>query len=141
MGGTHPGAARFFIFYFKCIDIMYIGLYKIIMLTKEKEMNKELKNKCCHYFYFFDDKNWIEIDSAKAGRVVRQPKTIHGDLVELVKKHGVRFKTTDDDNGDDQLGYYWSEHGIDFEPLEYMEADRGHTMLYYKEDNKDWQVL
>lgn len=108
---------------------------------KDKSGEQILKNKCCHYFYFFNKKNWIEIDSAKAGRVLRQPKSIHSDLVKLVKKHGVKFKTVDDDNGDDQHGYYWSEHGIDFEPLEYMEADRGHTMLYYKEPKKDWEVL
>lgn len=99
-----------------------------------------LKNKCCNYFYFFDNKNWIEVDCVKNGRVVKL-KSIHNDLVKLIKKHGVRFKTVDDDNGDDQYGYYWSKHIIDFEPLDHMEADRGHTMLYYKEPKKDWQVL
>ena len=62
-------------------------------------------------------------------------------LFEAVKNNGVKFKTVDDDNGDAMHGVFWSPHGIDFEPLEYMEADRGHTMLYYKEPQKDWQVL
>ena len=93
------------------------------------------------YAYYFKNENWIEYYHYLDKRFYRVDKNKKPKLFEAVKNNGVKFKTVDDDNGDAMHGVFWSPHGIDFEPLEYMEADRGHTMLYYKEPQKDWQVL
>jgi hypothetical protein len=37
-------------------------------------------------------------------------------------------------------GYYWPEKQLDFEPLDYMENDNGHTKMFWKDGNK-WQQL
>ena len=58
----------------------------------------------------------------------------------LLKKNGTKFYTVDDDDLDKTEGYYYSKNGIDFEPLDKMEVDSGHTKLYYYENNK-WSQL
>ena len=59
---------------------------------------------------------------------------------EFIKNNGTKFYTVDDDDLDKTEGYYYSKDGIDFPPLDKMEADSGHTKLYYYENNK-WSQL
>src|SRR6056300_1006714 len=59
---------------------------------------------------------------------------------EIIIKNGTKFYTVDDDDLDKTEGYYYSKDGIDFPPLDKMEADSGHTKLYYYENNK-WSQL
>ena len=59
---------------------------------------------------------------------------------EFIKKNGTKFYTVDDDDLDKTEGYFFSKDVIDFPPLDKMEADSGHTKLYYYENNK-WSQL
>ena len=56
-----------------------------------------------------------------------------------VRERLVRY-TVDDDGLDKTSGYYYSKDGLDFEPLDKMMADSGHTQMYYKEGGQ-WKQL
>jgi len=93
------------------------------------------------YIYFFKD--------AFNSRLIGRPYLINDkgfnedeikEAKEFIKKNGTEFYTVDDDDLDKTEGYYYSKNGIDFEPLDKMEADSGHTKLYYYENNK-WSQL
>jgi hypothetical protein len=51
---------------------------------------------------------------------------------------GVEFYTCDDDDLDKEYGMYWGE--LDFDPLDIMEANSGHTKMFHKEEGK-WHQL
>ena len=93
------------------------------------------------YVYFFKD--------AFNSRLIGRPYLINEngfnedeikEAKEFIKKNGTKFYTVDDDDLDKTEGYYYSKDGIDFPPLDKMEADSGHTKLYYYENNK-WSQL
>lgn len=59
----------------------------------------------------------------------------------FIKENGTKFYTADDDDLDKTYGYYYSNNtDIDFEPLDKMEADSGHTKLYFFNNNQ-WNML
>ena len=93
------------------------------------------------YIYFFKD--------AFNSKLIGRPYLINEngfnedeikEAKEFIKKNGTQFYTVDDDDLDKTEGYYYSKDGIDFPPLDKMEADSGHTKLYYYENNK-WSQL
>jgi hypothetical protein len=93
------------------------------------------------YIYFFKD--------AFNSKLIGRPYLINEngfnedeikEAKEFIKKNGTKFYTVDDDDLDKTEGYYYSKDGIDFPPLDKMEADSGHTKLYYYENNK-WSQL
>ena len=93
------------------------------------------------YIYFFKD--------AFNSRLIGRPYLMNEngfnkdeikEAKEFIKKNGTKFYTVDDDDLDKTEGYYYSKNGIDFEPLDKMEVDSGHTKLYYYENNK-WSQL
>ena len=93
------------------------------------------------YIYFFKD--------AFNSRLIGRPYLMNEngfnedeikEAKEFIKKNGTKFYTVDDDDLDKTEGYYYSKDGIDFPPLDKMEADSGHTKLYYYENNK-WSQL
>ena len=93
------------------------------------------------YIYFFKD----AFNSKLIGRpYLINEKGFNEDEIkeakEFIKKNGTKFYTVDDDDLDKTEGYYYSKNGIDFEPLDKMEVDSGHTKLYYYENNK-WSQL
>ncbi len=51
---------------------------------------------------------------------------------QFIKDEGTSFYTVDDDDNDKTEGHYYGVGGIDFEPLDVMQADSGHTKIYYK---------
>ena len=93
------------------------------------------------YIYFFKD----AFNSKLIGRpYLMNENGFNEDEIkeakEFIKKNGTKFYTVDDDDLDKTEGYYYSKDGIDFPPLDKMEADSGHTKLYYYENNK-WSQL
>ena len=93
------------------------------------------------YIYFFKD--------AFKSKLIGRPYLLNvlgfnedeiKEAKEFIKKNGTKFYTVDDDDLDKTEGYYYSKDGIDFPPLDKMEADSGHTKLYYYENNK-WKQL
>ena len=93
------------------------------------------------YIYFFKD--------AFNSKLIGRPYLINEngfnedeikEAKEFIKNNGTKFYTVDDDDLDKTEGYYYSKDGIDFPPLDKMEADSGHTKLYYYENNK-WSQL
>ena len=93
------------------------------------------------YIYFFKD----AFDSKLIGR----PYLINTDgfnaeevkeVKDFIKKNGEEFYTVDDDGLDKTSGYYYSKDGLDFEPLDKMMADSGHTQMFYK-DGGQWKPL
>ena len=93
------------------------------------------------YIYFFKD--------AFNSRLIGRPYLMNEngfnkdeikEAKEFIKKNGTKFYTVDDDDLDKTEGFYYSKDGIDFPPLDKMEADSGHTKLYYYENNK-WSQL
>ena len=58
---------------------------------------------------------------------------------QFIENNGTAFYTVDDDDLDKTEGFYYGVGGIDFEPLDRMEADSGHTKIYYKVVK--WQQL
>jgi hypothetical protein len=77
---------------------------------------------------YLNDKEWIFNDNE-----IKEAK-------DFIKKNGTEFYTVDDDGLDKTSGYFYSKDGIDFPPLDKMEADSGHTQLFYKERGK-WKQL
>jgi|TARA_B100000902_G_C27160286_1_gene838403 hypothetical protein len=63
------------------------------------------------------------------------------EVKKFIKENGTEFYTTDDDDLDKTEGYYYGVGGIDFEPLDKMQADSGHTKLWYKEAPGIWKQL
>jgi len=51
---------------------------------------------------------------------------------------GVEFYTCDDDDLDKEYGMYYGN--LEFDPLDIMETNSGHTKMFYKENGK-WQQL
>ena len=51
---------------------------------------------------------------------------------------GVEFYTCDDDDLDKEYGMYYGN--LEFDPLDIMESNSGHTKMFHKEDGK-WQQL
>ena len=51
---------------------------------------------------------------------------------------GVEFYTCDDDDLDKEYGMYYGN--LEFDPLDIMETNSGHTKMFHKEDGK-WQQL
>lgn len=60
---------------------------------------------------------------------------------DFIKENGTEFYTTDDDDLDKTEGYYYGVGGIDFEPLDKMTLDSGHTKLWYKKSPGIWDQL
>ena len=51
---------------------------------------------------------------------------------------GVEFYTCDDDDLDKEYGMYYGN--LEFDPLDIMETNSGHTKMFHKENGK-WQQL
>ncbi len=100
-----------------------------------------------------------ENDHRKSNRIYVKPKepvALEGefdytiekntDLTKLIREHGVRFYTCDDDyeDGDDyRYGYYYNpsnKDALDFEPLDQMEGD-GHAHMFYKNEEGKYKQL
>ena len=68
------------------------------------------------------------------------------EMTKLIREHGVRFYTCDDDyeDGDDyRYGYYYNpsdKDALDFEPLDQMEGD-GHVHMFYKNEEGKYKQL
>ncbi len=68
------------------------------------------------------------------------------DMTKLIREHGVKFYTCDDDyeDGDDyRYGYYYNpsnKDALDFEPLDQMEGD-GHVHMFYKSEEGKYKQL
>jgi hypothetical protein len=93
------------------------------------------------YMYFFKD----AFNSKLLGRpyLINEKGFNDNEIKEakdFIKKNGTEFYTVDDDGLDKTSGYFYSKDGIDFPPLDKMEADSGHTQLFYKERGK-WKQL
>ena len=59
-------------------------------------------------------------------------------MTKLIKEHGARFYTCDDDyeDGDDyRYGYFWPAKEIDHTPVDQMEGD-GHIHMFVREEGK-----
>ena len=67
-------------------------------------------------------------------------------MTKLIREHGARFYTCDDDyeDGDDyRYGYYYNpsnKDALDFEPLDQMEGD-GHVHMFYKNEEGKYKQL
>ena len=60
------------------------------------------------------------------------------DMTKLIREHGVRFYTCDDDyeDGDDyRYGYFYPAKEINHDPVDFMEGD-GHIHLFVREEGK-----
>jgi hypothetical protein len=94
-------------------------------------MQKVMKD--LEYIYFFKEafgsklyfKPWNDEKVSFTKEEVEEAK-------QFIKDEGTSFYTVDDDDLDKTEGHYYGVGGIDFEPLDKMQADSGHTKLYYK---------
>ena len=60
------------------------------------------------------------------------------DMTKLIREHGVRFYTCDDDyeDGDDyRYGYFYPAKEINHDPVDFMEGD-GHIHMFVREEGK-----
>ena len=107
-------------------------------MTIEKRINEDFE-----YIYFFKD--------AFRSKLIGRPNLINTggfnaeevkQVKDFIKKNGEEFYTVDDDGLDKTGGYYYSKDGLDFEPLDKMTADSGHTQMFYKDKKtKEWKQL
>ena len=103
---------------------------------KEKEIN--LADDVA-YMWFWEN------DHRKSSAIYMAPK-VNGDesckvikktpeITKMIREHGARFYTCDDDyeDGDDyRYGYFWPAKEINHDPVDFMEGD-GHCHLFVKE--------
>ena len=100
----------------------------------------------CYYFKSIlwrpNNSGWIRVCSKdmNEGFSIRTNQTKVKDHYKNIADSGVEFYTCDDDDLDNEYGYYWPEKQLDFEPLDYMQNDSGHTKMFWKDGNK-WQQL
>tara|TARA_R110001592_G_C12607996_1_gene696576 strand:- start:173 stop:490 length:318 start_codon:yes stop_codon:yes gene_type:complete len=105
-------------------------------MTMKKRIDEDFE-----YIYFFKD--------AFRSKLIGRPNLINTggfnaeevkQVKDFIKKNGEEFYTVDDDGLDKTEGYYYSKDGLDFEPLDKMTADSGHTQMFYKEGGQ-WKQL
>ena len=118
----------------------YVDPYRASDTNKGMKIKKRI-DEDFEYIYFFKD--------AFNSRLIGRPYLINTDgfnaeevkeVKDFIKKNGEEFYTVDDDGLDKTSGYYYSKDGLDFEPLDKMMADSGHTQMYYKEGGQ-WKQL
>jgi hypothetical protein len=81
--------------------------------------------------WFFKDKPWIYVKAKNQDPLIIKVKGVQ-EHYKSIARQGIEFFTCDDDDLDNQYGYYWPEKQLDFEPLDYMENDNGHTKCFGK---------
>jgi|DEB0MinimDraft_12_1074336.scaffolds.fasta_scaffold104581_2 hypothetical protein len=89
--------------------------------------------------WFFKDKPWVYVKAKNQDPLIIKVKGVQ-EHYKSIARQGVEFYTCDDDDLDNNYGYYWPEKQLDFEPLDYMQNDSGHTKMFWKDGNK-WQQL
>ena len=105
------------------------------------------------YMWFWENDHRKDKRIFVAPKVANEKQGYNGYVVEktpamtkLIREHGVRFYTCDDDyeDGDDyRYGYYYNpsnKDAIDFEPLDQMEGD-GHVHMFYKSEVGKYKQL
>ena len=105
------------------------------------------------YMWFWENDHRKDKRIFVAPKVANEEQGYNGYVVEktpamtkLIREHGARFYTCDDDyeDGDDyRYGYYYNpsnKDGLDFEPLDQMEGD-GHVHMFYKNEEGKYKPL
>ncbi len=115
------------------------------MEEKMKDNKNPLDLDNIAYMWFWEN------DHRKSNKIFVAPKVANEEqgyngftvdktpaMTKLIKEHGARFYTCDDDyeDGDDyRYGYFYPAKEINHDPVDFMEGD-GHIHLFVREEGK-----
>ena len=92
----------------------------------------------CYYFNSID--RWIRVCTKDMveGFSVFTKQTRVKEHYKKIADSGVEFYTCDDDDLDKEYGMYYGN--LEFDPLDIMESNSGHTKMFHKEKG-EWKQL